>query len=87
MAKVIVYSADYCPYCVRAKDLLQRKGISFEEIHVDEDPQKREEMIQKSGRMTVPQIFINDKPIGGFDDLYALEKQGQLDQLLTEEKQ
>ena len=85
MATVIVYSASYCPYCVRAKDLLARKGVAYQEIRVDEEPEIREEMVRKSGRMTVPQIFINDKPIGGFDDLYALEQKGQLNQLLTEE--
>lgn len=85
MANVIVYSASYCPYCVRAKDLLKRKGVSFEEIMVDANPKAREEMVEKSGRMTVPQIFINDKPIGGFDDLYALEQNGELDQLLNNE--
>lgn len=85
MAKVIIYSTKYCPYCVRAKDLLTRKGIAFKEIMIDEDSEKREEMVQKSGRMTVPQIFINNKPIGGFDDLYALQKKGQLDQLLLDE--
>lgn len=82
MANVIVYSSNHCPYCVRAKMLLDQKGISYEEIRVDTHPEKREEMVAKSGRMTVPQIFINNQPIGGFDDLYALNTQGKLDELL-----
>ncbi len=82
MPKIIIYSKEVCPYCVRAKALLQRKGVTFEEIKITTDVQ-REEMIKKSGgRMTVPQIFINDKHIGGCDDLYALEDEGKLDELL-----
>lgn len=79
---IIIYSASYCPYCVRAKELLKRKGANFTEIMVDEDEQQREEMIAKSNRRTVPQIFINDQHIGGCDDLYALDREGKLDQLL-----
>ena len=82
MAKVVIYSTNYCPYCDRAKSLLQMKGVQYEEIRVDRDDQKRLEMMEKSGRRTVPQIFIDDQPIGGFDDLWALEQQGKLDQLL-----
>jgi glutaredoxin 3 len=82
MPKIVIYSKEVCPYCVRAKALLQRKGASFEEIKITNDKQK-EEMIKKSGgRMTVPQIFINDKHIGGCDDLYALDAAGRLDELL-----
>lgn len=77
---IIIYSTSHCPYCVRAKALLTRKGLPFTEILVDEDDQKREEMITKTNRYTVPQIFINDKHIGGCDDLYALERSGQLNQ-------
>ncbi len=77
-----MYSTAHCPFCVRARELLRRKGIDFKEIRVDENPELRDEMVKKSDRRTVPQIFINDKPIGGFDDLYALEHQGQLDELL-----
>lgn len=76
--QIIVYSTSYCPYCVRAKELLTRKGLSFTEILVDEDEQKREEMIERSNRMTVPQIFIDEQHVGGYDDLYALEKAGKL---------
>ncbi len=82
MAEVIIYTTGYCPYCVRAKDLLQQKNCSFTEIRVDLHPELREEMIAKSGRQTVPQIFINGQHIGGCDDLYALEKLGQLNLLL-----
>lgn len=85
MASVIIYSSSYCPYCVRAKELLDRKGVTYQEIAVDVDPAEREIMVKKSGRMTVPQIFINDHSIGGFDDLYALEQQGKLDPLLNNE--
>lgn len=77
-----MYSSAMCSYCVRAKMLLQQKQIPFEEIRVDLDDQKRNEMIERSGRRTVPQIFIDDKPIGGFDDLWALETSGDLDKLV-----
>ena len=83
MANVIIYSADYCPFCTRAKQLLDRKGVKYSEIRVDDDVEKRDEMIAKSNRRTVPQIFINDQSIGGYDDLYALEQSGTLDELLT----
>ena len=84
MANVVVYSSNYCPYCIRAKQLLNSKNIAFEEINVDGEPEIRQQMTEKSGRRTVPQIFINDAAIGGCDDLYALEATGQLDKLLTE---
>jgi len=83
MSKVIVYSSANCPYCVRAKELLDRKGVQYDEIRVDQDTFQRDIMMEKSGRRTVPQIFINDKPIGGCDDLYALEKSGELTRLLA----
>ncbi|MBA3535430.1 MAG: glutaredoxin 3 [Tatlockia sp.] len=82
MAKVILYSTTYCPYCTRARQLLENKGIEYTEIKIDEKPDKRQEMITKSGRTSVPQIFINGQHIGGCDDMYALEHQGQLDKLL-----
>ncbi|KTC82564.1 glutaredoxin 3 [Legionella cherrii] len=82
MAEVIIYSTAYCPYCVRAKELLQQKQVSFTEIRVDVQPELRDEMITKSGRRTVPQIFINGQHVGGCDDLYALDAQGNLDKLL-----
>ena len=82
MATVIMYSTAYCPYCMRARQLLEQKKVGFTDIRIDEDPTKRAEMIAKSGRHTVPQIFINGQPIGGCDDMYALENTGQLDELL-----
>ncbi len=84
MANVIVYSSANCPYCLRAKDLLDQKGVQYQEIRVDQDLAQRDIMMEKSGRRTVPQIFINDKPIGGYDDLYALDKSGELADLLAE---
>lgn len=82
MTEIIIYSTAYCPYCVRAKHLLDKKGLAYKEIRVDEDAQQREEMITKSGRRTVPQIFINGQHIGGCDDIYSLDQQGHLDKLL-----
>lgn len=83
MAKIEIYSTQFCPYCVRAKDLLDQKGATYTEIKVDTDAAKFEEMLARSeGRRTVPQIFINDQGIGGFDDLWALEQAGELDTLL-----
>lgn len=82
MAKVIVYSKENCSYCRLAKDLLSMKKIQFQEIRVDLDVNKLDEMLKLSNRRTVPQIFINDKPIGGYDDLAALAKSGKLDDLL-----
>lgn len=82
MAKVIVYSKENCPYCRLAKDLLTARKINFQEIRVDLDANKLNEMIEHSNRRTVPQIFINDQAIGGYDDLAALAKSGKLDDLL-----
>jgi glutaredoxin 3 len=82
MAKIEVYSATYCPYCDRAKALLKKKGVEFIEYIVDIDTPKREEMEQRSQRRTIPQIFINDQHIGGCDDLYGLDRAGNLDPLL-----
>ena len=81
-AKVVIYTTETCPYCVRAKQLLQRKQVEFEEIKVKDD-KMREELIKKSGgRRTVPQIFINDSHIGGYDDLAQLDQERKLDKLL-----
>jgi glutaredoxin 3 len=83
MSKVVIYTSSSCPYCLRAKALLQRKKAQFEEINIENDQQLREKMIQQAGgRKTVPQIFINDIHVGGSDDLYALEQEGQLQKLL-----
>ena len=82
MKPVIVYSSDYCPYCMRAKQLLASKQVAFEEIRVDGKPQVRAEMAQKAGRTSVPQIWIGSTHVGGCDDLFALERSGKLDALL-----
>jgi glutaredoxin 3 len=79
---VSVYVSDWCPYCQRAKGLLQQKQVVFNEINVEEDEKFREEMIARSNRRTVPQIFIGDKHVGGYDELYALERSGELDRLI-----
>ncbi len=84
MSKIKIYTTPICPYCVRAKALLKKKGASFEEVDVFMDADARAEMESKSeGRRTVPQIFIGDRHVGGCDDLYALESRGQLDPLLA----
>jgi len=77
-----MYGTAFCSYCGAARMLLKRKGVEFEEINVSMDSSKREEMERQSGRRTVPQIFIGGKPIGGFDELYSLDQDGQLDRLL-----
>jgi glutaredoxin 3 len=79
---VTVYVSDWCPYCQRAKSLLTQKQVTFGEINVDENGQSREEMIARSNRRTVPQIFIGDKHVGGYDELYALDRSGELDRLI-----
>lgn len=80
---VVMYSTTYCPYCDRARALLKRKGVVVREIKVDDDPTQRDIMLQKSGgRRTVPQIFIGDRHVGGYDDLSALDRAGGLDPLL-----
>lgn len=80
---VLMYTTRFCPYCIRARDLLSTKGVAYEEIAVDGDQDKRREMVARSGRRTVPQIWIGDRHVGGFDDLWVLEQQGQLDELLS----
>jgi glutaredoxin 3 len=79
---VILYVTGWCPYCQRAKQLLTQKSLVFDEINVDDDAKFREEMMARSGRRTVPQIFIGDKHIGGCDDLFALDGSGELDRLI-----
>ena len=83
MAKVVIYTTTICPYCVRAKMLFQRKGVSYEEIDVSRDNDLRLQLMQQTKQRTVPQIFINEQHIGGCDDLYALDRQGALDPLLA----
>lgn len=80
---VVIYSSNFCPYCMRAKSLLKKKGVAFKEFVVDGDAALRREMEQKSGRHTVPQIWVGETHVGGCDELYALERSGDLDGLLT----
>jgi len=84
MAKVLMYTTEVCPYCVRAEQLLKRKGVQvIEKVRVDLQPEIRAEMMKKTGRRTVPQIYINDEYVGGYDDLAALDHAGGLDKLLA----
>jgi len=85
LPRILMYCTRVCPYCVRAEKLLAKKGIAgdqIEKIRVDDHPEKREEMMRITGRRTVPQIFIGDRHVGGFDDLAALDAEGELDSLL-----
>jgi glutaredoxin 3 len=82
MAKVLMYATAACPFCQSAERLLLAKGVQIETIRVDLEPERRAEMTRKSGRQTVPQIWIGERHIGGCDDLYALDRKGQLDPLL-----
>jgi glutaredoxin 3 len=83
MSKVTIYTKPFCPFCGRALALLTKKGVDFKEIEAATDPALRQEMMQRSGRSTFPQIFIGEKHVGGCDDLMALESTGELDKLLT----
>lgn len=82
---VTIYTTRFCPYCIRAKQLLNHKNVSFNEIPADGNPELRQELINRTGQYTVPQIWIGDTHVGGCDDLFALARSGQLDQLLAEE--
>ena len=85
MAKIVMYTSAICPYCMNAERLLRSKGVTeIEKIRVDLQPELREEMMAKTGRRTVPQIYIGDQHVGGFDDLHALDVQGGLDHLLAQ---
>lgn len=85
MVKIRVYSKETCPYCVMAKNLLKQKGVTdMEEIRIDLLPEERDKMIELTGRMTVPQIFIGTTHVGGFDDLAKLNRSGELDKLLNQ---
>lgn len=82
-SQVVMYSTGVCPYCVMAERLLKAKGVeNIEKIRVDLDPQQRVTMMEKTGRRTVPQIYIGETHVGGFDDLSALDRQGKLDEML-----
>ena len=84
MARVLMYSTGVCPFCLMAERLLRAKGVAeIEKIRVDLDPPRRDEMIQRTGRRTVPQIYVGDRHVGGYDDLAALDRAGGLDPLLA----
>ena len=86
MAKVLMYSTGVCPFCLMAERLLKSKGVAqIEKIRVDLQPERRDEMIQRTGRRTVPQIYVGDRHVGGYDDLAALDRAGGLDPLLNKE--
>ena len=82
MARVLMYITAACPFCRSAERLLLEKGVRIEKVRVDLEPARRAEMVQKSGRRTVPQIWIGERHVGGCDDLYSLEREGKLDPLL-----
>lgn len=81
-AKVVMYGTATCPYCMAARMLFKKKGVEFDDISVSNNPELRAEMEQRSGGRTVPQIFIDEEPVGGFDDIYELDEKGELDELL-----
>lgn len=83
MPEILIYTTAICPYCMMAKRLLDKKGLHYKEINVDAEPGLREEMMLKTNRRTVPQIYIGDHHVGGFDELYALDQQKKLDGLLS----
>lgn len=82
LPKIVMYMTAWCPFCQSAERLFERKGVAVEKIRVDLEPARRAEMMKRSGRRTVPQIWIDERHIGGCDDLYALEREGKLDPLL-----
>jgi len=82
MPKVVIYGTFFCPYCFAAKRLLKQQKVTFDEVRVDKEPGKKQEMITKSGRFTVPQVFIDDYHVGGYDDLVVHNRSGKLNQLL-----
>jgi len=83
MGKIEIYTKNYCPYCHRAKELLKIKGVNFTEYDISQNPEREAEMLQRSGRSTVPEIFINDQLIGGCDELFSLDETGALDPLIA----
>ena len=83
MAEIRIYTTPYCPFCIAAKALLEKKGVTYDEIDVSMDPNLRERMVEESGRRTVPQIFIDGAAIGGYDELNALDRAGELDPMLA----
>jgi len=85
MSEVVMYSSGYCPYCMRARSVLDAKNVRYNVIDVDREPAQRAEMRKRSGRTSVPQIWVGERHVGGFTDLWALESSGELDELLTVE--
>jgi len=85
-AKITMYGSENCSYCMAARMLLKKKGVEYEELLVGADPALRDEMIKRSNRTSVPQIFIDDQAIGGFDELYELEDSGELDRMLNQQE-
>ncbi len=83
--KVTIYTTPFCPYCVRAKRLLEKKGVAFQEIDAEGDDGLRAWLVEKTGQMTVPQIFVGERSLGGFSDIDALDRKGQLDPILRGE--
>lgn len=81
-AKIEIYTGSNCAYCSAAKNLLNQRGLDFEELHIDQDPTKRDEMLARAKRRTIPQIFINGEHLGGFDDLASADRSGKLAQLI-----
>lgn len=87
MSSVTIYTSFYCTYCSRAKSLLERKQVDYEEIRLDEDPEKRDELVESLNWRTVPMIFVGEQFIGGYDDLAALDRSGELDRMLASQAQ
>lgn len=83
MAKITLYTTDFCPYCVRAKQLLEKRELAFEEINLARDPDGRAKLVELTGMMTFPQIIVDEQPIGGFDQLVAADRSGKLSELLA----
>jgi glutaredoxin 3 len=81
MTRIRMYSTTWCGYCIRAKALLERRGLEYEELVMDDDPAFRQKLLEMTGRWTVPQIFIDDVPIGGYTELWCLDRDGKLDEL------
>lgn len=84
--KITMYASEYCSYCMAARMLLKKKGVDYDEVLVTNDPALREEMERRSNKTSVPQIFIADQAIGGFDELYELEESGELDRMLNQQQ-
>ncbi len=84
--KITMYASEYCSYCMAARMLLKKKGVDYDEVLVSDDRALRQEMERRSNKTSVPQIFIGDQPIGGFDELYELEESGELDRMLNQQQ-